>query len=97
MAEFLVESYVSRTDADGGGVARRAKRAREAADALNREGATIRYVRSMFVPAEETAFHVYEAASADEVREAARRAAIEIESVVETITVPGWAAEDALR
>jgi hypothetical protein len=94
VAEFLVESFVSRLDADQDGVARRADRAREAAAAVNRGGATVRYVRSIFVPAEETAFFVYEAALADDVREAARRAAIEIESLVETITEPARAPDD---
>ena len=95
MAEFLVESYVPRTDADG--VAGRSERAREAASAMNREGCSVRFVRSIFVPEEEMAFYVFEAASADEVRDAAQRAAIEIESVVEAITHSSSVADDARR
>jgi hypothetical protein len=40
----------------------------------------------LFVPEDETCFYLYEAASADDVREAARRANLPAETVVEAIT-----------
>lgn len=79
MPEFLVESSVARTDADA--FARGAERAREAADLLTRTGSAVRLLRGMFIPEEETVYYVWEVASTDEVREAARRAAIDFTSV----------------
>jgi hypothetical protein len=84
MPEYLVELYVSRTD--GSTVERDAEKARHAADELSREGVRIRYLQSIFVPDEETCFLLYEAASADAVREAARRAALPFEQVSEAVT-----------
>jgi hypothetical protein len=70
MAEFLVELHIPRTDANA---AERAERARLGAEALTREGTPVRYPRSIFVPEDETCFFLYEAGSADSVREAAIR------------------------
>lgn len=83
MAEFVVECYVSRTDA--GAVERGAERARLAAEELTREGTPVRYLRSIFVPEDETCFFMCEAGSADAVREAARRAALPFERVAEAV------------
>jgi len=83
MTEFLVELFVSRVD--GGGVAQRATRARNAAEALTQEGTPVTFLQSVFVPADETCFFLYQAASADAVREAARRAELSIERVSEAV------------
>ena len=83
MAEFVVECYVSRTNA--GAVERGTERARNAAEELTREGTPVRYVRSIFLPEDETCFFICEAASADTVREAARRAALPFERVAEAV------------
>ena len=83
MAEFLVEFYVSRSDA--GAVELGAVRAREAAEELAREGMPVRYLHSIFVPEDETCFFLYEAGSADAVREAGGRAALRFERVAEAI------------
>jgi len=74
MAEFLVEFYVSRTDTAF--VERGAEHARLAAERLTRDGTTVRYVRSIFVPEDETCFLLYEAPSIDAVRAAAERAGL---------------------
>jgi Nickel responsive protein SCO4226-like len=87
MAEFLVELYVSRED--GAGVERGAESARLAAEELTREGTPVRYLRSIFVPEDETCFFLYEAASADAVREAAQRAGVVFERIAETVAQPG--------
>ena len=79
MAEFVVECYVSRADA--GAVERGAERARLAAEELTREGTPVRYLRSIFVPEDETCFFMCEAASADAVRETARRAALPFDRI----------------
>jgi hypothetical protein len=83
MAEFLVELYVSRRDLDS--VRRGAARARTAAEDLSSEGRLVRYVRSVFVPEDETCFYMYEAATAADVREAALRAALAFDRVTEAI------------
>ena len=81
MAEFLLEVYAARTDS--GAVDEAARRARAAADSLASEGPQVRYVRSIFVPEDETCFYVYEADSAGTVREVARRAGLPVDRVVE--------------
>jgi hypothetical protein len=81
MPEFLIELYASRTDAAG--VERDAHRARLAAEQLTRAGTPVRYLRSMFLPLDETCLLLYEAASADAVRAAARRAALPVDRVTE--------------
>ena len=83
MAEYLVELYVSR---DGqaaleGAVAR----VRAAAQELTRGGAPVRYLRTIFVPEDETCFILYEAASAEAAGEATRRAGLLFDRVVEAI------------
>lgn len=84
MPEFLVELYVSRADA--GAVERRAERSRDAAARLSGEGIPVRYLSSIFVPEDETCFLLYEAASADAVRETARSAGLQFERVAEAVT-----------
>jgi hypothetical protein len=83
VAEFLLELYVSRTDAVA--VEEGASRARSAAEQLTREGTPVRYVRSIFVPEDETCFLLCEAASVEAVRETARRAALSFERIAEAV------------
>jgi hypothetical protein len=83
MAEYLVELYVSREDPDA--VASGAERATAAAEELTEEGTSIRYVRAIFVPEDETCFFLYESASADAVREAARRAGLSSGRIIEAV------------
>jgi hypothetical protein len=86
MAEFLVELYVARADTSA--VERGADRARRAAEELTAEGTPVRFLRSIFVPEDETCFLLCEAASADTVREVARRAALPYERIAETLAGP---------
>lgn len=86
MAEFLLEQYVSRTDPDA--VDAGAARARHAAEQLTRHGTQVRFLRTIFVPEEETCFYLYEAAFAEDVREAARRAQLPADKVVEALSQP---------
>jgi hypothetical protein len=85
MAEFLVECYVSRTDEAA--VASGSEGAHRAVEELTREGAKVRFLRSIFVPEDETCFYLYEAASAETVREAATRAGLAFERITETLAV----------
>jgi hypothetical protein len=84
VAEFLVEQYLSRTNPDA--VCSGADRARLASAELTREGTPVRFLRAIFVPEDETCFYLFEAGTADAVREAARRAALEFEHVAETLS-----------
>jgi len=86
MAEYLVELYLSR--ADVAAVERGAARARLAAEELTREGRPVRYLRSIFVPEDETCFYLCEACSAEVVREVARRATLTFERVTEAMADP---------
>ena len=82
MAEYLVELYVPRTAA---AAARRfATDAQRAAEELTREGTAVRYERSIFVPDDETCFQLYEAESAEAVRELVRRAQLPCGRIAET-------------
>jgi hypothetical protein len=73
---YLVEAYVPRSRTKEARAAGR--RARAAAEELSREGSPIHYVRTTFLPDDETCFHVFEAASEDAVGEACRRAGIRL-------------------
>lgn len=86
MTAYLVELYLSH--ADSAAVRFGAERARLAAEELTREGTPVRYLRSIFVPEDETCFHLCEAGSAEAVREVVRRAAIPFERVAEAIAEP---------
>jgi hypothetical protein len=80
---FLLELYVSR---EAEAAARRgAADARRAAEELTRAGTPVRFLRSIFVPADETWFLLFEADSAAAVREAARRAGLAVERVAEAV------------
>jgi hypothetical protein len=91
VAEFLVELYVSRTDRTA--VESNARSARKAAEELTEEGRPVRYVRSLFVPEDETCFFLYEADAAADVEEAARRASLPFDRVA--LALAGQQTEEA--
>jgi hypothetical protein len=72
MPMYVAETYLPRSDALGARAA--SWRARVAAENLSREGTGVRYVRTTFLPTDETCFHVFEADSAASVEEVSRRA-----------------------
>lgn len=80
MDRYLVEVYLSRAGSDG--LAAAAARARSAAETMALEGLHVRWLRTIFVPEDETCFYLYEAASAEFVREAGRRAGLVFERVL---------------
>jgi len=81
MQSYAVEVYAPK----GGDAEFRAVVARlqQAAEALTREGTPITYRRSLFLPTDETSFHVVEGASRAAVIEAARRAALDAARILE--------------
>jgi hypothetical protein len=76
MPSFLVESYAA-----NGSVERERERARLAAEL----GTGIRYVRTTFLPEDETVLHIFEASSITALREAGGRAGLQYERIVEAI------------
>ncbi len=90
MREFVAEHYLP---ADGGSAAKRcARAARRAAEQLSREGTEIEFVRSIFVPEDETCIHHYRADSIEAVRVAATRASQQLERIAEAVVcVPATA------
>jgi hypothetical protein len=60
-------------------------RVHRAAQDLAETGTPIRHLRSIFVPQDETCFHLFEAPSAEAVREAAQRARLAPQRIVEAL------------
>jgi hypothetical protein len=84
----LIRSYVAETYVPSGRdvePAATAERVRAAARALRREGREIRFLRSTFMPTDELCLLVFEAESSAVVGEAAERAAVEVERIVEVV------------
>jgi hypothetical protein len=76
MPSYVVESYAA-----GSVVQDQRERARLAAEL----GAGIRYVRTTFLPGDETLLHLFEAPSPDALGEAAHDAALTYERIVEAV------------
>jgi uncharacterized protein DUF4242 len=69
---YLLETYVPRSRAAEARASGR--RAKAVAEELSRDGTRVRYVRTTFLPDDETCFHLFEAVSANAVEEVSRRA-----------------------
>ena len=80
MPTFLVEVYMPRLRA--GEVEKAAERARAAAAALRRSGSDVCYLRLIFVPDDETCFHLFEA---ETVRVAGRFAGLAFDRITEAV------------
>lgn len=80
---YLAELY--RASGESGDLAEAAARARAAADVMARTGTRVRYVRSVFVPSDETWFLLYDAPSAAAVAETARKADLRPARIVEAL------------
>ena len=83
MPLYLAELY--RATAGSGDLGEAAAQARAAAEALAKAGTRVRYLRSVFVPADETWFLLYDAATEADVVKAAGRAGLRLERVVEAL------------
>ncbi|MGZ4358718.1 MAG: DUF4242 domain-containing protein [Gaiellaceae bacterium] len=78
MPSFLVESYLAQSP----GLLEEARsRARRTAEL----GQGVRYVRTTFVPGDETCFHLFEAPSSHVLGDAARLAALGYTRIVEAV------------
>ena len=82
MKSYLVELYQPAGSGNGpAGV----QRAREAAAQLTHEGTQVRYVRSIFIPDDETCFHLFEGILVEVIGKASRRAALDYDRIVEVL------------
>ena len=76
-----MEAYAARSS--GADVEAAAERATVAAADLRATGRAVRYVRTVFVPGDESCFYLFEADAAEDVADALRRAGIDCERIVE--------------
>jgi hypothetical protein len=84
MQEFVAEHYLP---AAGAAAAERGvAAARRAAEQMTREGTRVQFVRSIFIPEDETCIHLYRADSIEAVRTAAMRAALPLERIAAAVT-----------
>jgi hypothetical protein len=79
---YLVESYTASTPSAVEDARQRALRAAEL-------GAGIRYLRTTFLPGDETVLHLFEAPSADALNEAGQQAELPFERIVEAVEDAG--------
>ncbi|MGN6869268.1 MAG: nickel-binding protein [Solirubrobacteraceae bacterium] len=87
MREFVTEQYLSAACSDV--AASRASAARRAAEQLTSEGMPVHFVRSIFIPEDETCLHLYRAESIDAVRAAATRASLALDRIAEAVSDSG--------
>jgi hypothetical protein len=80
---YLAEAYVARPHANE--LRAHERRARAAAKELRQQGTPVRFVRSIFLPADEICFYVFEAVTAEAVGAACERAALRFERVLEAV------------
>jgi uncharacterized protein YchJ len=78
MPSYLVESYSASSEAAVAEATKRARRTAELSDG-------VRYVRTTFLPDDETVLHLFEAPSASVLDDAGRRAALQFERIVEAV------------
>ena len=81
MASFLVEAYTPIV----AGIEEIERRVREVVLDLSRAGSQVRYVRSIYVPEDEICFHLFDAASIEDVRLASEQARLGHQRIVEAV------------
>jgi Nickel responsive protein SCO4226-like len=82
MPEYLVELYSITADPDSAALAHLGDRN------------TVRYLRSILIPGDETCLHLVEAASAEQVAEAFEQVGLQADRIVEAIGLRASAAVD---
>ena len=82
MPQYLVELYSTAADPDSAALARVCDRT------------TVRYLRSILIPGDETCLHLVEAASAEQVAEAFEHVGLKADRIVEAFGLQASAAVD---
>jgi hypothetical protein len=85
MKQFVLEVFVSRSN--GRELVRYERRLTAAAGRVSRNGTPVRYLRTTYVPEDETCFHVLEAVSADLVAEVSKLAGVDGGRILEARTI----------
>ena len=85
MPDYCIEFYLS--GASTSTLAEAAERARTTAESLGARRPSVRYLRTTYLVEDETCLHFFEAASDEDVAEAARRAGLTGERIVRSIDV----------
>jgi hypothetical protein len=88
MRDFVGDQYLAASDLEA--VERGARAGRDATKELTLEGTRVRYVRSIFVPEDETCLHMYRADSLEAVQAAAARASLRLDRIAEAIIDTGF-------
>lgn len=83
MQTFLVEGYAGDLAEDA--CTDQVERARRAARQLSANGTLVRHLRSIFVPEDETCFHLFEAETEEAVARLTRLAGLSNERIVEAV------------
>jgi hypothetical protein len=83
MQSYLAEAYLARPRASE--LRAHERRARAAAKELTDQGIPVRFLRSIFVPADEVCLYVFEAVSPEAVGTACELAALRFQRVVEAV------------
>ena len=85
MPEYLVELYSSSANLDSAVLGRHG------------DGSSVRYLRSILIPSDETCLHLVEADSVEQVAEAFRQAGLEADRIVEALGLQAPALLDNRR
>jgi len=85
LARYTVE--LSQPPGGWSGIEAATARARRAAEEMRAEGTPVRFLRSVFVPEDESCFFLYEGPSVEAVQDAAGRAELTVAHVDETIAL----------
>jgi len=83
MPEYLVELYCTSADRDSG-----------AALARLSEGSSVRYLRSILIPDDETCLHLVEGGSAEQVAKAFEQVGLPADRIVEAFGLQASATDD---
>ena|SRR5215468_4553299 len=83
---FIVERYLPAVRP--GELAAAVERDRRAAAGMTAAGTPIRHLSTIYVPSDESCFSLFDAPSADALREAQERAGIGFERIVEAVELP---------
>jgi hypothetical protein len=86
MSEYLAEVYHPRSTASAPQPS--PEEVRNAVETLSRQGREVCLVRVILVPDDETCFYLFKAESADDVKEAAARAGLNVERLVAAVSAP---------
>ena len=84
MPEFLAETYVARSAVTAAGS--EARDLAQAASLMTRQGRMVRLTGCIFVPEDEIGLYLFQAQSADAVRDAAASCGVRFERVVEAVS-----------